>query len=212
MTKKSDAQKWPPKIEALNKEINTFFTKGESLLGKLGHAKRNTAHSNAIEREIKKTEEYREELIATIKRLKEEHLDSTKAAVERKYQCDAIDTELTTVEAIKEFNFFGEIPKIPMDAVLLLAKYLQNPRQYDSICLPGRHYCKISDSVAGLLAWKRISGSEDGLHSRDDYFIKIVSILSGAKVIRNTTANSGSISGKRPDCCILIKKSRSCTL
>ena len=150
---------------------------------------------------MKDTKAWRKKLITTIDDLKQKHLASLEPAVKRTYQCGDIDAELKTVADIQNFNFFGDISKIPMDPVLLLAKGLRD--DYDSICLPGRHYCNISDSVTGLLQWQRISGSEDGLHSRDDYFIKIVKVLACAKVIRNSTAKSGSVSGKRPDCCIL---------
>ena len=104
---------------------------------------------------------------------------------------------------VTKFYLLEPIPKIPMPPVVLRIKDL-DPELCRKICdLDSSSFCKISDNVAGVLAWNRIADSEDGIHSRDDHLVYIIAKISSSKVTRNTN-DTGSQSGKRPDLCIYV--------
>ena len=111
--------------------------------------------------------------------------------------------EFPPIKDVTKFNLLEPIPKVPMPPVVLKIKDL-DPEQCRKICdLDSRSFCKISDNVAGVLAWNRIADSEDGIHSRDDHLVHIIAKISSSKVTRNTN-DTGSQSGTRPDLCIYV--------
>ena len=97
----------------------------------------------------------------------------------------------------------AKINKVWMPRVILAMKNLV-PNEYETICeLSGGIHCEITDAVAGVLEWKRIASSEAGAISRNDHFLYIIAGICGATVTRDTN-DTGSVSGKRPDGCLLL--------
>lgn len=97
----------------------------------------------------------------------------------------------------------AKINKVWMPRVILAMKNLV-PNEYETICeLTDGIHCEITGAVAGVLEWKRIASSEAGAISRNDHFLYIIAGICGATVTRDTN-DTGSVSGKRPDGCLLL--------
>ena len=101
----------------------------------------------------------------------------------------------------EKLNVIGAIPKIPMPPSLMRVRGLFQ-EDFEDICEYGEAYCDISDPVAGLLQWQHLASSECGMIGRNDNFLSIITKVSGATLIRDKN-DVGSVSGKRPDACVL---------
>ena len=110
--------------------------------------------------------------------------------------------------ALSTFDVLGTIQKITVPYVGFRMASL-HPDDYQDISeFTNRsgdvNFCNISSSVIGVLEWTRSdANSEDGLHGRDDYFLRIITIISGAEQIRNSR-DLGSCTTKRHDSCLLL--------